>query len=251
MSHRTRPGLRANQSTVVVGLLLLSLLLLAACGRRSGAALAPAPAATPTAVAAPTKAPEPTKAVEPTKAPEPTKSAETAASQSMTETQSMTATQPMTETQMTTATEAMTGTTQPMGALVMLHEDAKLGKILVDAKGMTLYVFDKDEKDKSNCTGNCLINWPALTVKDEKEELTAGEGVTGKLGVIERDDGTYQVTIDGMPLYYYAKDAKAGDTTGQGVGDVWWVVGADGAKITTMAAATPQPGELVQFTVPV
>jgi predicted lipoprotein with Yx(FWY)xxD motif len=116
-------------------------------------------------------------------------------------------------------------------AIVMVAENAKLGKILVDAKGMTLYLFDKDAKDKSNCSGDCLKNWPALTVKDEKEAM-AGKEVAGKLGTITRDDGTYQITVNGMPVYYYAKDKAAGDVVGQGVGDVWWVLGPDGNKIT-------------------
>jgi predicted lipoprotein with Yx(FWY)xxD motif len=55
--------------------------------------------------------------------------------------------------------------------------------------------------------------------------------VTGDWAVITRDDGTYQVTVNGMPLYTYAKDTKAGDVVGQAVGDVWWVVSADGKKI--------------------
>lgn len=134
----------------------------------------------------------------------------------------------------TTASSAMTTTTSTSaagGAVVMVADNATLGKILVDAKGMTLYLFDKDEKDKSNCSGNCLTNWPPLTVKDEKEVM-AGEGITGTLATITRDDGSYQVTVNGMPVYYYAKDMAAGDVVGQGVGDVWWVLGPDGNKIT-------------------
>jgi predicted lipoprotein with Yx(FWY)xxD motif len=133
-----------------------------------------------------------------------------------------------------TMTGAMTETNEQAGMVfVKVAEDAKLGKILVDAKGMTLYLFDKDEAGKSNCSGGCIKNWPALTVKDEDEKMTPGEGVTAKLEVIDRGDGTYQITANGMPLYYYAKDTKAGDTTGQGVGDVWWVLSPDGTKVTT------------------
>ena len=138
----------------------------------------------------------------------------------------------MTSTEMTSTT-GMTESGEGMAPAVMLYEDAKLGKILVDGKGMVLYIFDKDVMDKSNCTGDCLKNWPPLTASDEAVKPTAGDGVTAELGVIKRDDGTYQVTINGMPAYYYAKDTKADESSGQGVGDVWWVVGADGAKITT------------------
>lgn len=222
---------KTKTSVMIFVLLSVSLIGLAACNNVSQTTPA-RPAATATTAAAPTDTPA---AATPTPL----------ASQSMTETQMTTTTQSMTGTATTTATHAMTTTprltetqgltetSRAAGPIVMLHEDAKLGQILVDAKGMTLYVFDNDEAGKSNCTGQCLQNWPALTVTGKDAALTAGAGVTGQLGVIERTDGTYQVTMNGMPLYYYAKDTKAGETTGQGVGDVWWVIGADGAKINT------------------
>lgn len=221
-------------------LIILAGLFFAACAGPT--AQQPAAQATPTkaAVATPTKA-----AVEATPTEAPAESKPMTATQAMTATHVVTATKsateskPMTVTKAMTTTHAMTethattGTTGTMtGALVMMHEDAKLGKLLVDAKGMTLYVYDKDTLDKSNCTGDCLKNWPAFTAKAENETITADAAVTGKLGVIKRDDGTYQVAINGMPLYSYVKDTKAGDTTGQGVGEVWWVVGLDGNKIT-------------------
>lgn len=145
-----------------------------------------------------------------------------------TETEGAGATETLTATETTTETGSTTGE-----SMVMLHEDATYGNILVDAKGMTLYVFDNDTPGTSNCSGNCLTNWPPFTVADEQTSVIADEGITATFGVITRDDGTYQVTINDMPLYYYAKDAAAGDTTGQAVGDVWWVVGADGNKIAT------------------
>lgn len=127
-----------------------------------------------------------------------------------------------------TETMAMSGT---MGLTLMVCDSPKFGKVLIDDKGMTLYVFDKDEKGKSNCSGDCAKNWPPLTVKEENEKVM-NEGVTGALGTIKRDDGAYQVTLNGMPLYYYAKDTKMRDMNGQGVGDVWWVVAPDGTKVT-------------------
>jgi len=96
---------------------------------------------------------------------------------------------------------------------------------------MTLYIFDQDTFGKSNCTGDCLKNWPPLTVKHEKD-VGAGRLVTGKLATLKREDGTLQVTINAMPLYFYAKDKQFGDATGQGVGDAWWTVAADGSKIS-------------------
>jgi predicted lipoprotein with Yx(FWY)xxD motif len=113
-----------------------------------------------------------------------------------------------------------------------------LGEIAVAADGRTVYVFDKDTADAgtSACSGACAANWPAV-IADTAEP--AVDGVTGKVGTITRDDGTMQVTLDGMPLYTYAKDSDPGTVTGQGVQGVWWVVAADGAKVT--AAPTSEP----------
>jgi len=131
-------------------------------------------------------------------------------------------------------TTATTETTAPSAtaAVVSVVDNPKFGKILVDKNGMTLYVFDKDTTGKSNCSGDCLVKWPALAVEDENAKITPPEGVTADFAVITRDDGSYQVTANGLPLYTYAKDTKPGDVVGQAVGEVWWVVGADGAKIT-------------------
>jgi predicted lipoprotein with Yx(FWY)xxD motif len=75
----------------------------------------------------------------------------------------------------------------------------------------------------SNCSDQCALNWPPLLVQ-AGEMPVAGFEVTGELGVIERQDETLQVTYNGMPLYYWIDDAAAGDTTGHGVNDVWFVV---------------------------
>jgi predicted lipoprotein with Yx(FWY)xxD motif len=95
---------------------------------------------------------------------------------------------------------------------------------LTGADGMTLYIFTKDAKDsgKSVCNGDCATNWPPLTVSS-LDEVKADSGATGALALATRDDGTKQVTYKGMPLYYFAADKAAGDTTGQGVGGVWFV----------------------------
>lgn len=107
------------------------------------------------------------------------------------------------------------------GALIKTTSKEGLGTFLVDEKGMTLYLFTKDSPGVSNCKEACLDAWPPLLTEGEP---LAGEGVTGKLGTITRDDGTVQVTYDDMPLYYYVSDVEPGDTTGQGVGGVWYVV---------------------------
>jgi predicted lipoprotein with Yx(FWY)xxD motif len=119
--------------------------------------------------------------------------------------------------------EAATGGSEEISV-----ETSDLGDILVDGEGMTLYVFDNDTDENSTCYDDCEANWPPLT-----EEVTAGEGVDESLlGTSERENGDTQVTYAGKPLYYFAGDQAAGDTNGQAVGDVWWVVGADGEAIT-------------------
>ncbi len=101
-----------------------------------------------------------------------------------------------------------------------------LGPILVDSKGRTLYVYEKDGAGVTNCYGGCAEAWPPLTVADE-DQAKAGARAKGKIDVIERTDGAYQVTYNGMPLYTFAKDRKPGDVTGQDVGPEgakWYVV---------------------------
>jgi predicted lipoprotein with Yx(FWY)xxD motif len=127
----------------------------------------------------------------------------------------------------------------PGDVTVQVSKDANLGDILVDGKGMTLYRFEKDQANVSNCYDQCAANWPPLLIAAGKE-ASAGQGVTGKLGVIERTDGSRQVTYNGLPLYYFIKDTKAGDTTGQNVGQVWFIVHpTDAAEAQMAAEVTP------------
>lgn len=109
---------------------------------------------------------------------------------------------------------------------VSTHPD--LGEILVDAEGMTLYQFDADTQGagESVCYDDCENNWPPLVIDDG--EPTAGNGVTAPLTTFERDDGSLQVAADGWPLYYWVGDGEPGDTNGQGVNDIWWVLRPDG-----------------------
>lgn len=104
---------------------------------------------------------------------------------------------------------------------VTVVTDAKLGKILTGEDGKTLYVFKNDSAGKSTCNTGCVDNWPPFTLEDG-ETVTAGDGVTGTLGSITRDDGTKQVAYNNVALYYFAGDQKAGDTNGQGVGGKWF-----------------------------
>jgi predicted lipoprotein with Yx(FWY)xxD motif len=121
---------------------------------------------------------------------------------------------------------------------VLKTANSDLGKIVVAANGKTVYVFDKDVAGSgtSACApGPCLDKWPVVTADSDSPAV---DGVTGEVGTITRDDGTKQVTLAGLPLYYYYSDAKAGDVTGQAVGGVWWVVGPDGKKIAAAAASS-------------
>jgi predicted lipoprotein with Yx(FWY)xxD motif len=108
-----------------------------------------------------------------------------------------------------------------------------LGDILVDGAGRTLYVFDNDTSATSTCYDDCAANWPALT-----GQAQAGEGADASLlGTSEREDGATQVTYADHPLYYFAGDGGPGETNGQGVGGIWWVVAPDGSAITDETAS--------------
>ncbi|MFN8623650.1 MAG: hypothetical protein U0869_23160 [Chloroflexota bacterium] len=122
-----------------------------------------------------------------------------------------------------------------------------LGTYLVDGKGMTLYYFTRDAfAGNSICYGPCAEAWPPLLVGDG-QTVAVGDGVSGVVSSTERKDGTYQVTYDGRPLYLWAKDTAPGDTTGQGVGNVWFVATTDGSMPAnppgiTLATATSDLG---------
>ena len=151
---------------------------------------------------------------------------------------------------------------------VMVAENADLGPILTDSEGMTLYLFTKDtEPGVSTCGGECLVNWPAYT---PAEPLTLPEGVDGALTLVDTPDGVQTLAYNDIPLYYFAGDTEPGQTNGEGVGEVWYVVapgeqfgdrammemeehGAMGspmaspvaATTTVMIASTPELGEFL------
>jgi predicted lipoprotein with Yx(FWY)xxD motif len=126
-------------------------------------------------------------------------------------------------------------------AAVNTVEDATYGTILVEASGRTLYLFTNDERNKSNCSGGCGTAWPPLLTAGGP---TAGEGVTAdRLGTITRDDGYTQVTYNGWPLYYVARDEKPGDTSGQNVGDVWFVIDLAGQAVRPAVVEPPSVGD--------
>jgi predicted lipoprotein with Yx(FWY)xxD motif len=129
----------------------------------------------------------------------------------------------------------------PVPATVQVAMNPTLGPILVDEKGMTLYLFQIDKAGVSNCTGACLTAWPALTLTGGATP-TAGMGVTGALGTLTRpDNGAVQVTVNKLPLYFFIKDKLPGDALGQGVnafGGLWYTVKPDG---TPNSAPTSPP----------
>jgi predicted lipoprotein with Yx(FWY)xxD motif len=131
------------------------------------------------------------------------------------------------------------GTTATSGAANVSTASTGVGKILVDAQGRTMYAFAADSKGKSNCTASCLTYWPP--VKAGSKTPAAAAGVTATFGVLHRQDGTSQLTVDGWPMYTYIGDSKPGATTGQGKnlsGGLWWVVSPSGKWITKAGAAT-------------
>lgn len=129
------------------------------------------------------------------------------------------------------ATTATTAATTTKGATVAVRS-SKLGKILVDARGRTLYLFERDKAGTSSCFGGCATAWPPYITSAAPQ---AGNGTSAaELGTTSRSDGKTQVTYHGHPLYYYVGDSKVGDTTGEGVnafGAEWYVLSPSGNKI--------------------
>jgi predicted lipoprotein with Yx(FWY)xxD motif len=112
--------------------------------------------------------------------------------------------------------------------------NSNLGRILVNGKGQTLYLWQADRGSSSTCNGACASAWPAVITNGAP---VAGAGVSGaKLGTTKRSDGTTEVTYNGHPLYTYIGDSSPGQATGEGsleFGAEWDVVSAAGNKIDT------------------
>jgi len=124
------------------------------------------------------------------------------------------------------------------GATVDLRK-TKLGHVLVNSKGHTLYLFKADKNGKSFCRGSCPKFWPPLL---KHGKLTAGSGVKASLlGTTKRSNGSLQVTYNKHPLYTYTLDKKAGQTKGEGVlafGAKWYAVSAKGRAVTKAPPVT-------------
>lgn len=105
---------------------------------------------------------------------------------------------------------------------VKVTEKAGIGSFLTDAEGKTLYWFKKDMPGMSACAGDCVTRWPLYY---REKVAAAGPGIKAEeFATIKRADGQEQTTFRGYPLYYFAGDAKPGDSNGQGLKEVWYVI---------------------------
>lgn len=108
--------------------------------------------------------------------------------------------------------------------------DSSLGAVLKDSSGNTLYFYGKDTMGEkvSACTGVCIPLWPPVAAPANP---TLGSGVSGKLGTVKGPNGKPQLTINGHPLYTFARDKDAEDAYGQGFQRQWWVVNLNGKAV--------------------
>jgi predicted lipoprotein with Yx(FWY)xxD motif len=144
----------------------------------------------------------------------------------------------------TTVATASASTHASTATVATLHAArTRLGTILVDSHGHTLYLFRADKPKKSACHGACAVAWPPLR---SRTKPTAGTGTRASLiGTIRRSDGAPQVTYNGHPLYRFVNDVKAGDVSGQGVlafGARFFVVSPAGRQISTPAGIPQNNG---------
>jgi predicted lipoprotein with Yx(FWY)xxD motif len=124
-------------------------------------------------------------------------------------------------------------TTTAMEMVDAVHAaETDLGSILVDPDGFTLYVFDADTNGESTCYDACASNWPAVPA-DTAISPDLDQSIFSSTA---RTDGTDQLTINGMPLYRFASDSAPGDTNGQGLNGLWWVVDGQGNVVEASAS---------------
>jgi predicted lipoprotein with Yx(FWY)xxD motif len=114
----------------------------------------------------------------------------------------------------------------------VLVRPTSVGKVLVDARGRSLYTRSLDTSRKSTCYGSCAAAWPPF--------LTSAKPVAGAgakqalLGTTRRTNGKLQVTYAGNPLYYAGQDVQPGQISRQGTASTWWLIGSSGQKITKL-----------------
>lgn len=154
-----------------------------------------------------------------------------------------------TETDTEAETEAQTEdpaetTTTPVEEVAGVHVgDSEHGEILVGPEGLTLYIFTADTDGTSTCYDGCAELWPPVP---------ADVGISPDLdqsmfGTTTRDDGSEQLTVNGMPLYWYTPDTAPGDTNGQGFNDVWFVVDPGGEMIEVAAGDSEDDNPIIDY----
>lgn len=125
----------------------------------------------------------------------------------------------------------------PSSAATGIHAaSSSLGSILVDTAGRAIYVFAADSANHSACSGGCLTAWPAVPASASDGASSAGGAI---LSTLTRSDGTKQLTVNGLPAYYYVADTSPGKASGQGIssyGAKWWVIGPSGTPMTTTSS---------------
>lgn len=133
----------------------------------------------------------------------------------------------------------MSSTTRP----VVTVRTTSLGRVLADQRGRTLYLFEKDKRGMSACTGSCVSFWPPL-LANGKPRVASGVR-RSLLGTIRRSDGRRQVTYRGHPLYRFSLDSAAGQTKGEGLDDFgahWYAVSPAGVKVVKQTGSTGGAG---------
>jgi len=137
---------------------------------------------------------------------------------------------------------ATTGSPSSAAPAAVAIAQTSLGQVVTDTTGFTLYEFDKDTagNGKSACTASCATTWPPATTTSASPGKPSG--LAGELTTITRDDGTKQLTLDGHPLYRFAKDTAAGQTNGDGVGGIWHAAKASGAASAASPTAAASGG---------
>jgi predicted lipoprotein with Yx(FWY)xxD motif len=118
------------------------------------------------------------------------------------------------------------------GPVIVQVAKSRLGQILVDGGGRTLYLFEKDKGTSSTCYGPCAAYWPPLTTRGKPHAARGASAA--RLGTTKRRDGKLEVTYNGHPLYYFVADTKTGDTSGQALnqfGAEWYVLSPAGRKV--------------------
>ena len=127
-------------------------------------------------------------------------------------------------------------------ATIAVANNLKLGEILVDSQGRTLYLFQKDSGTTSSCTGACAAAWPPL--RSSGNPVVLGAANASLVGTTARSDGKPQATYNGHPLYSFVMDTKSGDTNGEGLtafGGTWFAVSPAGNSVPPPAPAAPKP----------